>query len=74
VWAQIALKISPRQSEKDHPFPIKPDLRCGFNLFSTPSLFLQEIQIKGPSHNLEVYENEEPTCTDMPPISWMLLL
>jgi hypothetical protein len=33
---------------------------CGFNLSSTPYLFLQEIQMKGLSHNLEVCENKEP--------------
>ncbi len=60
-------EIFPKQSEKNHPSPSKPDLRCGFNLSSTPSLFLQEIQMKGPSRNLEVCENEGPMCIDMPP-------
>jgi hypothetical protein len=60
MWAQIALRISPRQNEKDHPSPNKLDLTCGFNLSSTPYLFLQEVQMKGLSHNLEFCENKKP--------------
>jgi hypothetical protein len=49
----------------------KPNIReshlsCGFSLSSIPTSVLQQLHSNGRSHSLEVGENKDPACTDMP--------